>query len=95
MQVVYDDVTQSLIDFYQGRISDHVTSIESHPIEATSICHCERHRQLYPHYHPLYDNPEYKALCKQLTDVYSMAVPKYIISVDVYKNLVGKVGATP
>jgi len=90
MKVIYDDATQSLIDFVQGRINDLITSMEPKIVGAISMCQYEKQRILNPHYHPLYDNPEYKTLYKQLTDIYSTAVPKYLISADEYENLIGK-----
>jgi hypothetical protein len=81
MQVVYDKQTQQQIDKITSCIQE-IQLESTTKLTASSMNEFERQRQINPNYHPVYDNPECKFLTKQLENIYTYAVPKYILAGD-------------
>lgn len=85
---IYDDATQAKIDFIQNQIEAISLEIVSQYNDATSINRLEMERQINPYFNPVRDSPEVQMLQKRLADVYTYAVPRYLLSVEEYERMI-------
>lgn len=85
MKTVYDEDTQKLIDFYENRKADITIRVSREVGTMEGYARYIRALERNPHYHPVYDDPEYQLACKALERIYTTSVPKYILTKEEYE----------
>ena len=89
MKTVYDDDTQKLIDLYENRKAEIHMELMEKLNTATGQAEYYGMLDRFPRYNPLHDNMEYQALNNKLFNIYTLAVPKYLVSKEDYERIGG------